>query len=471
MIKHGRVVTPGRDSVADIFVDGEKIIAVGPNLQQYADTILDASGRIVIPGGVDVHTHLDAPIGQYVSRDDFESGTRAAAFGGTTSLVDFATQTPGRTLREAFDTWLGKAERSLIDYSFHMIIADWSAKRRGEMAWLAENGVTSFKVFMAYPGRLMLDDGQIYEIMQQSRELGTCVCVHAENGPLIDSLTRAALGRGDTGPVYHALTRPPEAEAEATHRAIALARLAGCPLYVVHVSCREALEELRFWRERGAEVSGETCPHYLLLSREALDQPGLEGAKYVLTPPLRESIHGESLWEGLAADTLQVVSTDHCPFDFSGQKTADAGDFTRIPNGAPGIEHRLELLFDRGVLTGRISLERWVEIVSTQPARLFGLYPAKGAIAPGSDADIVVWDPATQHTISASTHHMNVDYSLYEGYVVRGRAETVIARGEIILSQGAWNATPGRGRFLRRARWDPDAIRSPGSPAKVPLGE
>jgi dihydropyrimidinase len=332
-----------------------------------------------------------------------------------------------------------------------MIIVDWHDRRRDEMAQLVNNGVTSFKVFMAYPGRLMLDDGEILSVMKQSRELGALVCVHAENGAAIDSLTRSALNNGNTRPIYHALTRPPAAEAEATHRAIALAQLAGAPLYIVHVTCRETLEELRTGRTRGAQVFGETCPHYLVLSVQELDRPGMEGAKFVLTPPLREPTHHEHLWQALADDTLQVVSTDHCPFDFERQKIADAGDFTRIPNGGPGIEHRLELLYDRGVLTGKISLVRWVELVSTQPARLFGLYPAKGVIAVGSDADLVVWDPGARHTISASTHHMNVDYSMFEGFSVTGRAETVIARGETIVSGGAWKGTRGRGRFVKRS--------------------
>jgi dihydropyrimidinase len=451
LIRNGRLITADLDEVTDIFIERETITAIGPSLPVTADTVLNASNHLVIPGGIDVHTHLDAPVGGTVSSDDFETGTRAAAFGGTTCIIDFATQARGHSLSEALEIWLKKSSKATIDFGFHMIVADMPESRLGEITQMVERGVTSFKLFMAYPGVLMTDDATILRVMEQCRDLGALVCIHAENGTAIDHLVRRALARGQTAPLYHALTRPPAVEAEATHRAIVLAGIAQVPLYVVHVTCAEAAKEILLARERGLPVAGETCPHYLLLSTLDLDRPNFEGAKYILTPPLRDASNHGPLWEALRRDNLQVVSTDHCPFFFARQKLADTTNFTRIPNGGPGIEHRMELLYHFGVGEGRISLHRWVDLVSTTPARLFGLYPKKGTIRIGSDADLVLWNPDKRSTISASTHHMNVDYSMYEGITVTGGAETVIARGDIIVRDGTWYGTAGRGRFLKRS--------------------
>ncbi len=451
LIRNGRLITADLDEVTDIFIERETITAIGPSLPVTADTVLNASNHLVIPGGIDVHTHLDAPVGGTVSSDDFETGTRAAAFGGTTCIIDFATQERGHSLAEALEIWLRKSSKATIDFGFHMIVADMPESRLGEITQMVERGVTSFKLFMAYPGVLMTDDATILRVMEQCRDLGALVCIHAENGTAIDHLVRRALARGQTAPLYHALTRPPAVEAEATHRAIVLAGIAQVPLYVVHVTCAEAAKEILLARERGLPVAGETCPHYLLLSTLDLDRPNFEGAKYILTPPLRDASNHGPLWEALRRDNLQVVSTDHCPFFFARQKLADTTNFTRIPNGGPGIEHRMELLYHFGVGEGRISLRRWVDLVSTTPARLFGLFPKKGTIRIGSDADLVLWNPDKRSTISASTHHMNVDYSMYEGITVTGGAETVIARGDIIVRDGTWYGTAGRGRFLKRS--------------------
>jgi dihydropyrimidinase len=451
LIRNGRVVSADLDEVTDLFIEGETIAAIGPSLRVTADITLDASHRLVIPGGIDVHTHLDAPVGGTFSSDDFETGTRAAVYGGTTCIIDFATQEKGHSLAEALDRWLEKGSRATIDFGLHMIVVDMPEQRIGEIDDMVSRGVTSFKLFMAYPGVLMSDDATILRVMERCRDAGAVVCIHAENGGAIDYLVRCALARHETAPLYHALTRPPALEAEAVHRAIVLAGLAHAPLYVVHVSCAEAARELRRGREHGLPVTGETCPQYLLLSLRDLDRPGLEGAKFVLTPPLRDDTNHPLLWEALRRDDLQVVSTDHCPFFFARQKLADPADFTRIPNGGPGIEHRMELLYHFGVNEKRISLRRWVDLVSTAPARMFGLYPRKGTLRVGSDADLVLWDPDVRKTISASTHHMNVDYSMYEGVAVTGGADTVIARGEILLRDGTWHGKAGRGRFLKRS--------------------
>ncbi len=451
LIRNGRVIAADLDEVTDIFIERDIISAIAPSLRRSADTILDASGRLVIPGGIDVHTHLDAPVGGTISSDNFDTGTRAAAYGGTTCVIDFATQQRGRSLSEALDRWLEKGSLANIDFGLHMIVVDCPEHRLGEISQMADRGVTSFKLFMAYPGALMSDDGTILRVMERCRDAGALTCIHAENGNAIDYLVRRALARGETRPVFHALTRPPSTEAEATHRAVVLADLVQAPLYVVHVTCTEALQEIHMARERGLPVAGETCPHYLLLTMEELARPGFEGAKYILTPPLRERSNHPPLWKALRDGDLQVVSTDHCPFFFARQKLADTADFTRIPNGGPGIEHRLELLYHFGVCTGEISLRRWVELASTTPAKLFGLYPRKGAVRVGSDADLVLWNPDRSRTISASTHHMNVEYSLYEGMTVTGGAEIVIARGEVLVRDGAWCGRSGRGEFLKRS--------------------
>lgn len=450
LVRNGRVITAACDEILDIFVEEETISLLGRSLPFSADTVIDASRHLVIPGGIDPHTHLDAPVGGSVSSDDFESGTRAAAFGGTTCIIDFATQSKGASLSNTLDLWLKKAGRSTIDYGLHMIVVDLPPARTNELDAMVAAGVTSFKVFMAYPHALMSDDATIARIMERSRNLGAVVCVHAENGPAIEQLIRQALAEEKTAPLYHALTRPPETEGEATGRALRLAEETGARVYIVHVTCREALTEITAAVARGVHAGGETCPQYLLLTTANLDRPGMEGAKYVLTPPLRAASNHEPLWEALRHNELQVVATDHCPFFFKTQKLADTADFTRIPNGGPGIEHRLQLTWHHGVRKRNIPVQRWVDMVSTAPARIFGLYPKKGTIEIGSDADLVLWNPDVKHTISASTHHMNVDYSLYEGMEVTGNADTVISRGEVIVDRGKWMGRTGRGKFLSR---------------------
>src|SRR5438270_11788280 len=452
IIRNGSVVTATDTYTADIAITNGKIVAVGTELpSENATKILDASGKLVLPGGSDVHTHLDMPFGGTTSADDFETGTRAAAFGGTTTLIDFAIQYKGQRLRQAFDTWMGKASsKAVCDYAFHCIITDVSGGQLSEMNDLVQEGVTSFKLFMAYPGVFMLDDGSIFKAPQTTSKNGGLVCMHAENGSAIDVIVQQALAEGKKAPKYHALTRPTTAEAEAVGRAIALAEMAGAPVYIVHLSSEDALNQVREARDRGLPAYAETCPQYLLLSIENFDVPGFEGAKYVFTPPLREKWHQEKLWQGLAKDTLQVVSTDHCPFCFKEQKELGKDDFTKIPNGGPGIEHRMSLIYSGGVAKRRSSPNRFVEIVSTAPAKLFGLYPRKGTIAVGSDADIVIFDPRHEETISAKTHHMRVDYSMFEGIRTTGAPRTVLSRGRVIIDAGKFVGRPGSGQFLRR---------------------
>src|ERR1700704_4844820 len=455
LIENGTLVTASDTFEADLVIEGEKISAIGKDLGKvYAqiDKRVDAKGKYVIPGGIDVHTHLDMPFGGTTSCDDFESGTRAAAFGGTTTLIDFAIQPKGTKMRDALDIWWKKAEgRASIDYGLHMIVTDLGEAGLEDMDSLVAEGVASFKLFMAYPGVLMVDDATIFQALGRTAKNGALICMHAENGGVIDVIVRRALAEGKTAPIYHALTRPVTAEAEAVHRAIAMAEIAGAPVYIVHLSSEDALNEVREARDRGLPIFAETCPQYLLLSIEELARPGFEGAKYVFTPPLREKHHPPKLWDGLKNDHLQVVSTDHCPFCFEDQKSLGKEDFTKIPNGGPGIENRLQLLYHHGVNRGRLNLNRFVELVATTPAKLFGLYPRKGTLAPGSDADIVIWDPQADHVISAKTHHMRVDYSMFEGFAVKGNAKMVISRGEVIVEDGRHHGRPGRGQFLKRA--------------------
>lgn len=453
LIQNGTIVTAERSYEADILIDGETIKDIARDLpSQNVEKRIDASGMYILPGGVDVHTHLDMPFGGTVSSDDFETGTRAAAFGGTTTLVDFAIQPKGTRMRDALDTWWKKAEgKANIDYGLHMVVTDLAEAGMEDMDEMVAEGVASFKLFMAYPGVLMVDDATIFRALSQTAKNGALICMHAENGGVIDVIVQRALAEGKTAPIYHALTRPVTAEAEAVHRAIALAEIAGAPVYIVHLSSEAALNEVREARDRGVPAFAETCPQYLLLSIEELARPNFEGAKYVFTPPLREKDNLPKLWDGLKHDHLQVVSTDHCPFCFEDQKTLGRDSFAKIPNGGPGIENRLQLLFHHGVSQGKLSLNRFVEIVSTTPARLFGLYPRKGTIAPGSDADLVIWDPNAEHTISAKTHHMRIDYSMFEGWTVRGNARTVLSRGEAIVDGNQYLGRPGRGQFLKRA--------------------
>ncbi len=455
IIRNGSVVTATDTYVADIGIGNGKIVAVGKDLPTgNSSHLLDAAGKLVLPGGIDVHTHLDMPFGGTTSADDFETGTRAAAFGGTTTLIDFAIQYKGQPLLQAFETWMSKASnKAVCDYAFHCIVTDVSGGQLSEMNDLVHEGVTSFKLFMAYPGVFMLDDGSIFKALQTTSKNGGMVCMHAENGSAIDVIVQQALAEGKKAPKYHALTRPTTAEAEATARAIALAEMAGAPIYIVHLSCNDALEKVREARDRGLPVYAETCPQYLYLSIENFDAPGFEGAKYVFTPPLREKWHQEKLWNGLKCDHLQVVSTDHCPFCFKEQKELGRDDFTKIPNGGPGVEHRMSLIYSGGVASGRFSANRFVELVSTTPAKLFGLYPRKGTIAVGSDADLVIFDPKRKHTISAKTHHMRVDYSMFEGIEVTGMPDIVLSRGKVVVDGNKFLGRAGQGEFLRRSTY------------------
>ncbi len=452
LIKGGTVVTAADQYTGDVFIDGEKVAVIGSALTMAADRVIDATGKYVLPGGIDVHTHLDMPFGGTTSADDFESGTIAAAHGGTTTVVDFAIQYKGQTLHHAWETWMKKADgKAAIDYGFHMIITELSDQVEQEMDALVGEGVTSFKLFMAYPGVFMLDDASIFRALLRTGKNGGTICMHAENGGVIDVLVKRALAEGRTAPKYHALTRPARAEAEATHRAIALAEIADVPVYIVHLSAAEALEMVTEARDRGLPAYAETCPQYLFLSDDNYEEPGFEGAKYVMSPPLRPKETQARLWRGLASDDLQVVSTDHCPFCMKEQKSLGQDDFSKIPNGAPGIETRMSLVYDGGVRAGRISLNRFVELTSTAPAKIFGLFPRKGTIAPGSDADIVVFDPRQEMTLSARTLHMRVDYNPYEGRRVTGVPETVLSRGRVVIDNGRFTGRAGAGSFLRRS--------------------
>ena len=452
LIRNGIVITATDLYEGDVFIEGEKIAAIGSSLQMNADRIIDAKRKYVLPGGIDVHTHLDMPFGGTTSGDDFESGTIAAAHGGTTSIVDFAIQYKGQTLHHAWETWMKKAEgKAAIDYGFHMIITDLSDQVEEEMDALVGQGITSFKLFMAYPGVFMLDDASIFRALLRTGKNGGTICMHAENGGVIDVLVKKALAEGKTAPKYHALTRPARAEGEATHRAIALAEMADVPIYIVHLSAAEALEMVTEARDRGLPAFAETCPQYLFLSYDNYEEPGFNGAKYVMSPPLRPKETQERLWRGLAFNDLQAISTDHCPFCMKEQKTLGSNDFSKIPNGAPGIETRMSLVYDGGVRTGRISLNRFVELTSTSPAKIFGLFPRKGTIAPGSDADIVIFDPEKKVRLSQKTLHMKVDYSPYEGRDVTGVTDTVISRGRVIIDGGPVMGRAGSGSFIKRA--------------------
>lgn len=473
LIKGGTVVTATEIMQADVLIEDEKVVAIyapgddGGWARAAGDAIagaltekvIDASGKYVFPGGVDVHTHMELPFGGTYASDTFESGTRAAAWGGTTTLIDFAVQTIGAPMMDGYEEWMAKADgECAIDYGFHMIVSDVNEQTLKEMDMLMGEGVTSFKLFMAYPGVLYSTDGQIFRAMQKAAENGATIMMHAENGIVIDVLREQALARGETDPIHHSVTRPPVTEGEATHRAIAYAELAGCPLYVVHMSAKEALDEIIAARDRGSNVFAETCPQYLFLGWKNLNEPGFEGAKYVCSTPVRseEQGHQEALWRGLATNDLQIVSTDHCPFCMNDhptlgmQKQLGVGDFTKIPNGLPGVEERFTMMYHGAIDEGRLSLNRFVEIIATTPAKMFGLFPQKGTIAIGSDADIVVFDPGTHQTLSADGIHMDVDYTCYEGTEVSGKVETVLSRGRVLIENGEYLGTKGDGRYLER---------------------
>ena len=457
LISGGTVVSTTGATAMEVLADDERIAglaAPGTELAaswaSAADRVIDATGKYVLPGGIDAHTHMEMPFGGTLSSDTFETGTRAAAWGGTTTIIDFAVQSKGMSLLSALDTWQAKADgKCAIDYGMHMIVSDVNDTTLKEMDSCLELGVTSFKLFMAYPGVLYSTDGEILRAMQQASRNGATVMMHAENGIAIDQLVAQALAAGRTEPVQHGLTRPPELEGEATSRAIALAKVTGCPLYVVHLTASQALDAITAARDTGQNVFAETCPQYLYLSLDDLARPGFEGAKFVASPPLRPKEHQGSLWRGLRTNDLAVVSTDHCPFCFVEQKELGRGDFSKIPNGIPSVEHRMDLLH-QGVAAGELSLARWVEVASTTPARMFGLYPRKGTIQPGADADIVIYDPHARQVLSAATHHMNVDYSAYEGIEVTGQVDTVLSRGQVVIDAGEYRGEPGHGRFLKR---------------------
>jgi dihydropyrimidinase len=451
LISNGTIVTAEGSTVADVLIEDETIALIGRDLAASvtADETLDATGKYVIPGGIDVHTHMELPFGGTFAKDTFETGTRAAAFGGTTTIIDFAVQPRGKALRDGLDAWHAKADgNACIDYGFHVIISDVRDDVLAEMDTLVDEGVTTFKLFTAYPGVFFSDDGAIFRAMQQTAHNGGLIMMHAENGPAIDVVAGQNFEAGNTDPYYHGTSRSPVLEGEATNRVIRLAEVAGAPVYIVHLSARDALNEVRRARDEGLPAFAETCPQYLFLSLDDMGH-GFEGAKFVCSPPLRPADHQQDLWVGLLKDDLQVVSTDHCPFDFHGQKDLGKGDFRKVPNGLPGVENRVDLLHSGGVATGRLTPTRWVDLISAAPARLFGL-PQKGVVAVGLDADLVVYDPTRKHVISAATHHMNVDYSCYEGREVTGGADVVLSRGKIVVDGAEWLGSPGDGRFLKR---------------------
>jgi dihydropyrimidinase len=450
LIKGGTIVNADVSTDADVLVDGERIALIGESIDAQADRTIDASGKWVIPGAIDVHTHMELPFGGTFAKDTFETGTRAAAFGGTTTIIDFAVQGKGQALREGLDAWHAKAEgRACLDYGFHMIMSDVTDATLAEMDILVDEGVTDFKLFTAYPGVFYSDDGAIFRAMQQTARNGGLILMHAENGLAIDVVAAQNADAGNTDPYYHGVSRSPVMEGEATNRVIRLAQVAGVPVYIVHLSAIEALNEVRRARDEGLAAYAETCPQYLFLTLEEMGN-GFEGAKFVCSPPLRPADHAPELWKGLAKDDLQVVSTDHCPFDFHGQKDLGKGDFRKVPNGLPGVEDRVNLLHDGGVVGGVLTPNRWVDVISAAPARMFGLAGRKGVVAVGADADLVVYDPSAKHTISAATHHMDVDYSCYEGREVTGRAEIVLSRGKVIVDGDEWLGAAGDGRFLKR---------------------
>jgi len=454
LIEGGTVVTAAETVRADVLIAGEKVVALLGDGAPAVDgaTVIDASGRLVFPGSIDAHTHMEIPFGAATSKDTFETGTRAAALGGTTTIIDFPIQMKGESLVGSFEETMAKAEpNSAIDFGFHQIVGDVNPQSLAELDIVLKEGVTSYKLFTAYPGVYYSTDAELMSVMQWAAGNGSMILMHAENGSAIDLLREQAVARGDTAPIFHALTRPAAMEGEAAHRTILLSELTGAPLYIVHISARQVVEEISAARARGSHVFGETCPQYLYLELSMLDQ-GFEGAKYVCSPPLRDPAdgHQSALWRGLANNDLQVVATDHCPFDFEGQKTLGREDFTKIPNGLPVVEHRFPLMIHAALCDKRFSLNRMVDISSTTPAKIFGLYPKKGTIAVGADADIAIVDPAATDTLSAATHHMNVDYSCFEGMELTGKVETVISRGEVIVADGQYRGRAGRGRYLKR---------------------
>ena len=462
LITGGTVVSATGRGPADVLIDGETIVAVlepgstllGHDLKRAVDTVIDATGKYVIPGGIDAHTHMQLPFGGTFASDTFETGTRAAAWGGTTTIIDFAVQRTGERVEDGLAHWHELAAGNCaVDYGFHQIIGGVDEASLAAMPRLLDEGVSSFKLFMAYPGVFYSDDAQVLKAMQVSAETGLLTMMHAENGPAIDVLAEQLVSQGKTDPYWHGIARAWQMEEEATHRAIMLANLTGAPLYVVHVSAKQAVEQLAWARDRGQNVFGETCPQYLYLSlEEQLGAPGFEGAKWVCSTPLRSRAEGhqDHMWQALRANDIQMVSTDHCPFCMKDQKELGIGDFRKIPNGIGSVEHRMDLMY-QGVVSGEITLERWVELTSTTPARMFGLYGRKGVIQPGADGDVVVYDPNGHTSIGVDkTHHMNMDHSAWEGFEIDGHVDTVIARGKVIVDGGEYLGSKGDGRFLKR---------------------
>ncbi|MFC7392270.1 dihydropyrimidinase [Scopulibacillus cellulosilyticus] len=458
IIKNGTVVTAADTYHADILIENDKVKSIGGNLSDSDAEIVDAKGMYVFPGGVDPHTHMEMPFGGTVTKDDFETGTIAAAYGGTTTIIDFCLTDKGKSLKSAIEKWHKKSnDKAVIDYSFHLMIGEINDKVLEELpVIIKEEGITSFKVFMAYKNVFQADDETLFRTLITAKEHGALVMVHAENGDVIEHLTKKALEEGHTEPIYHALTRPSEAEGEATGRAAKLTGLANSQLYVVHVTCQEAVEQIANARSKGYQVWGETCPQYLVLDQSYLEKPNFEGAKYVWSPPLREKFHQDVLWHALKSGQLQTIGSDQCSFDFKGQKDLGKDDFSKIPNGGPFVEDRVSVLFSEGVKKGRITLNEFVDLVSTRAAKLFGLFPKKGTIAPGSDADIVIFDPKVERTLSVNTHHMNVDYSALEGMKVTGEPVTVLSRGEYVIRDKQFVGKPGKGKYLKRARFNAD---------------
>lgn len=462
LITGGTVVNATGRGAADVLIDGEKVVAIlepgstllGHDLAASVDRVIDATGKYVIPGGIDAHTHMEMPFGGTFASDTFETGTTAAAWGGTTSIIDFVVQYAGENPLDQYALWHQKAAGSCaIDYGFHQILSDVQDSSLDAMDELVAEGVSSFKLFQAYKGVFLSDDGQILRAMQKAADNGALIMMHAENGSWIDTVVQQLVAQGKTDPYYHGISRPWQAEEEATHRAIMLAQYTGAPLYVVHVSAKQAVAQIAAARDTGQNVFGETCPQYLYLTLEdQLGAPGFEGAKWVCSTPLRSKAehHQEHMWQALRTNDLQVVSTDHCPFCMKGQKELGLGDFSKIPNGIGSVEHRVDLLY-QGVVTGQITLERWVELIAVTPARMFGLYGRKGVLAPGADADVVVYDPNGHTSIGVGkTHHMNMDYSAWEGYEIDGHVDTVISRGSVIVDDGQFLGTVGHGQFLKR---------------------
>ena len=462
LIKNGTVVSATGSYQADVLIDGEMIAAVvapgdtslGADLAASAEQVFDAQGKYVIPGGVDVHTHMELPFGGTFASDTFETGTRAAAWGGTTTIIDFAVQKYGERVQDSLAAWHAKADgECAIDYGFHQIIGGVDDDSLKAMDELVDEGITSFKLFMAYPGVFYSDDGQVLRAMQTAANNGATIMMHAENGIAIDVLVQQALAAGNTDPRFHGLTRPWETEAEATNRAIMLAKMTNTPLYIVHMSAKQAVKVLQEARDDAWNVFGETCPQYLYLSLEDhLSQPGFEGAKWVCSTPLRSKAeeHQKELWRYLRTNDLSIVSTDHCPFCMKEQKELGLGDFSKIPNGIGSVEHRMDLIF-QGVVDGEITLERWVEITATTPARMFGLYPRKGILAPGSDADIVIYDPAGRTEIGIDKkHHMNMDHAAWEGFDIDGHVDTVLSRGKVVIDNDEYLGSKGHGQYLKR---------------------